>query len=79
MPLTRLSGGDLGVKAAGGGGAQVNIIVNNNAPNTQANAETQPNGDILVTIDQLRRRLIRAADYYTRRSMPAAELQRGKE
>ncbi len=62
MPLTRTSDGYLGVRAVGAGGApQVNVIVNNNAPNTQATTETQPNGDILVTIDQM------AAKAYARR------------
>jgi lambda family phage tail tape measure protein len=52
MPLTRI-GGDLGGKGGGGGGLEQTIIVNNNAPGTQASAETQPNGDLIVTIDQV--------------------------
>lgn len=52
MPLTRI-GGDLGVKAVGGGSAPVNITINNNAPNTQASAEQGPTGDVIVTIDQM--------------------------
>jgi hypothetical protein len=60
MPLTRI-GGDLGVKAVGGGGAPVNITINNNAPNTQASAEQGPSGDIIVTIDQM------TAQAYSRR------------
>lgn len=54
LPLTRI-GGDLGVKALfpQGGGPPVNVTVNNNAPRTEASAEQQPNGDVIVTIDEL--------------------------
>jgi len=55
MPLTRLSGGDLGVKAAGGGSGppQVHLTIINNTPNSEAKVESGPAGDIIVTIDQL--------------------------
>lgn len=54
LPLTRI-GGDLGVKALfpQAAATPVNVIVNNNAPRTQALAEQQGNGDIVVTIDEL--------------------------
>ena len=40
-----------------------NIIINNNAPKTEAKTETQANGDIIITIDQL------TAAAYSRRGL----------
>lgn len=42
---------------------QVNLIINNNAPNTEARGEMQANGDIIATIDQL------TAGAYNRRGL----------
>ena len=47
-----MPGGKLGVAAIGGGGG-VNIVVNNNAKNTEASADQGPSGDIIITIDEL--------------------------
>lgn len=54
LPLARV-GGDLGVKALfpQAAATPVTVTVNNNAPRTQASAEQQPNGDVVVTIDEL--------------------------
>lgn len=40
-------------QAGGGSGQSVNVIVNNNAPNTKASASTDENGDIYVKIEEL--------------------------
>ncbi|MFA5381861.1 MAG: hypothetical protein WC356_01760 [Candidatus Micrarchaeia archaeon] len=53
------------------GQSPTNVIVNNNAPNTQAGAETQPNGDVIVTVDQM------AAKAYNRRGALYKAINRG--
>jgi lambda family phage tail tape measure protein len=55
MPLTRLAGGDLGVRSIGGGGGEVtvNIINNAGAQVTQTQKETPRGLEIDVMIDQL--------------------------
>lgn len=55
MPLTRLAGGDLGVRSVGGGGGEVtvNIINNAGAQVTQTQKETPRGLEIDVMIDQL--------------------------
>ena len=54
MPLTRLSGGDLGVKAVGAGATPVvNVTVINNSSQVQPNVQQSSNGDLVVTIDDL--------------------------
>lgn len=53
MPLTRLSSGDLGVKAAGGGGnVTVNVINNNNSAVDTKMRETANGPELDVIIDQ---------------------------
>ena len=49
MPLTRTTGGALGVKAVSAQ-PQVNVVINNNTQ-AQVNAEQQGNGDLLISID----------------------------
>ena len=49
MPLTRTTGGALGVKAVTAQ-PQVNVVINNNTQ-AQVNAEQQGNGDLLISID----------------------------
>jgi phage-related minor tail protein len=53
LPLQQMPGGDLGVKAQVGGTPQVNVIINNNAPNTQASASQDSQGNINVIIEQV--------------------------
>lgn len=51
MPLTRMSGGDLGVKVAGGGGTSVNLQVNIVGAPSQPKVETRSNDSGGLTLD----------------------------
>ena len=50
VPLTRTSGGDLGVKSAP---PVVNVNVNNNAPATDVNVQRNDAGDIDIIISKI--------------------------
>lgn len=52
MPLTRLPGGDLGVKSGGGNNIKINIINNNGSDVSTQQSETSQGLQIDVMIDQ---------------------------
>jgi hypothetical protein len=52
MPLTRLPGGDLGVKSGGGNNIKINIINNNGSDVSTQQSETSQGLQLDVMIDQ---------------------------
>lgn len=72
MPLRRLPSGRLGVEAAGGGGAPVNVTIINNSSAQVSEPETQASNtgvDLVITVDELVAKNIGTRGTKTRRAM----------